>query len=88
MESVLKELYHGRLEIQENMQLPEEYAQIRRECIEAQDALFDSMDEEMRRRCLRVMELQAALASIEAETSYIEGMKMGARIARELFPEE
>lgn len=87
MESILRELYHGRLDIQENMQLPEKYAQMRRECIEAQEALFAGMDEEMRRRCLQVMEMQTALSSIEAETSYIEGMKMGARMARELLAE-
>lgn len=88
MESVLRELYHGRLEIQEDMQMPEEYEQMRRKCIEAQDALFAGMDEETRSRCLRVMEMQTMLSAMEEETAYIVGMKLGARMARELLDEK
>lgn len=88
MESILKDMYHGRLQIQENMILPEVYNEKRHALVDAQEALLDALDEKTRRECLRVMEMQTALSAIETETAYVEGMKMGARMALELLEEK
>ena len=71
MESILKDMYHGRLQIQENMKLPEVYNERRQALVDAQEALKDaeSQLEKLGEKKTGLEKEQADLeAAISAET--------------------
>jgi len=86
MENILSQLYRGEIHPQETYKpcLPE-LLEERKIYLEHQAALIASLDAETGGRVLELLEERNYVSAYEMEDSYIQGMKMGARMAAELL---
>ena len=86
MPETLEAFYRGKLYPGE-MKETKNAEQRRREYIftERQNQLFDQLDQETKKACMGLFEEANALSACDCEQAYIEGMRMGARLAAELL---
>lgn len=85
MDSILKKLYHGQLEIQENMRPSPALKEARAQYVRRQEEILSSMDEATRKACMELLEEANAMLSAETEEAYMAGMKLGAKMTAELL---
>ena len=87
--SVLNQLYNGEIHPEEDYKpvLPELLA-ARREFLAYRDRLLSELEEPVRKKVLSLLEERTFLSSYEMEDAYVQGMKMGARMAVSLLGEE
>ena len=87
--SVLNQLYNGEIHPEENYRpLSPELIEAQREYQSHRDKLLEELDEKLRRRVLDLLEERSFVASYEMEDAFVQGMRLGARMAVELLGEE
>ena len=89
MNTLLRALYRGKIcpGQQTITQTPEEKRQ-QDDLIERQMTLLDGLDTPTQALCRRVWDDMNAASAQDCEAAYIEGMRMGARLALALLGEE
>ena len=88
MNSILKELYHGMIHPEEEYQPTEEIRQRRQAIDECQQNLLEKVkeiDPELGGKIGRMIEEENRAGAMEMEEAYIQGMRMGARLALALL---
>ena len=91
MDNVLKELYHGMIHPEEEYQPTVEIRRKRQEIDERQRILLENtkeIDPGLSREMKELLEAENNLDALEMEEIYIQGMRMGARLALALLDEK
>ncbi|MBR3794778.1 MAG: hypothetical protein IKK34_01945 [Clostridia bacterium] len=87
MDSILAELYHGRL-YPDALPLAKEQEENLSAVSRAQEEMLSILDEKAADMCKRVWEEMNAASARDCEIRYIQGMRMGARLTMELLGDE
>jgi len=88
MDSILNQLYRGEIHPEENYRpVMPELIEMRREFVKHRDALLAELDENRRKKVMSLLEERTLVSSYELEDAYVQGMKLGARMAVELLEE-
>ena len=88
MESILGELYHGMIHPEEEYQPSDECRQVRKKLTAEQAILLEKLsatDPDMCRALQTVFEAENAADAMDMEEAYVQGMRMGARLALALL---
>ena len=91
MDSILQGLYHGMIHPEEEYQPTEEIRQKRKELDALQQNLLkrlEMIDPELSREMNELLEAENRADALEMEEIYIQGMRMGARLALALLNEK
>lgn len=89
MDSVLSQLYRGEIHPEETYQpVMTELIEVRDAFIAHRDALLAELDEKTREKVQELFEERSFVSSYEIEDAYVQGMKMGARMAAALLKNE
>ena len=89
MEDILNLLYRGELHPVENYRpMMPELIEARRAFVEHREALLVRLEEKMRKEVQELFEERTFVASYEIEDAYVQGMRLGARMAIGLLEEE
>lgn len=89
MNSLLQELYNGRIKPGENRNwIVEEHKQKRDHVLAQEEAFCAGLTEAQKRQYIAIIDEYAALLPCEAEEVYIQGMRMGAQLMQELLIKE
>ena len=89
MENVLNMLYRGEIHPEEDYHpVMPEAREVRRTFLNHRDKLLEELDEKLRRKVLDLLEERNFVASYEMEDAFVQGMRLGARMAVELLGEE
>ena len=84
MDNILSELYHGILRPEEEYQPTDECRQTRKKLTAQQTMLLEKLsaiDPDMHRLFLAMLEAENAADAMDLEEAYVQGMRMGARLA-------
>jgi len=83
---ILEKFYKGKIHPGEQV-MPIDKERYRKETLfeDKRQRLLDRLDEPIKRECLYLFEEANALSACDCEQAYIEGMRMGARLAAELL---
>ena len=90
MDKILQELYHGMIHPEEAYRpVSAEHRQAQKQVEQKKDALLKRIEDSCFREEIEDLLMQiTALEAMEMEEAYIQGMRMGARLALELFKEQ
>ena len=91
MDRILHELYHGMIRPEEEYQPAQEVRQERRKLDTRQQALLERIQKiapDIAAEMSRLFEAENSVDAMEMEQVYIQGMRMGARIALALTQEK
>ncbi|MBR5301430.1 MAG: hypothetical protein IKU38_01175 [Clostridia bacterium] len=91
MDKVLQELYHGMIHPEEEYQPAEEIRQERNRLDRQQQRLMEQLCKISSQICTEIEELfeaETAVDAMEMENAYIQGMRMGARLALALLGDQ
>ena len=91
MESILKDLYHGRIHLEEEYQPTKEIRQMRKKIDECQQALLEKLKEtepNLQKEMNALLEAENITDAMEMEEVYIQGMRMGAKLTLALLGEK
>lgn len=92
MDKILQQLYQGTIHPQEDYRpILESYGQVRRKTSEKKQVLLDKIARENSELCIQVEELLDeinAVSAMEMEDTYIQGMRMGARLVMALLKDK
>ncbi len=89
MDSILNQLYKGEIHPEENYRpVMQELLDMRREFAEHREKLLSELDEQTQEKVRELLEERTFVSSYEIEDAYVQGMKLGARMAVELLGEE
>lgn len=89
MDDLLSRLYRGEIHPEENDQpVSDKLIQARRAYLEYQEKLLAELDEQTGDKVRALLEERTILSAGEMEDSYVQGMRMGAKIAVELLEEK
>ena len=86
MEDILNMLYRGEIHPEENYRpiLPE-LIEARKEYAGHRDALYEELDEPIKEKVEALLEERTFVTSYEIEDAYVQGMRLGAKIAAALL---
>jgi len=89
MEDILNQLYRGEIHPEETYR-PEmpELIEVRKEFAAYRDALLVQMDEQTREKVQALLDRRVFVSSYEMEDAYVQGMKMGAKLAAALLKDQ
>lgn len=88
MESMLNQLYRGEIHPEEDYRpVIQELLDMRREFAEHREKLLSELDGQMREKVRELLEERTFVSAYEIEDAYVQGMKLGARMAVELMGE-
>lgn len=86
---VLEAMYRGAIHPQEMYHpIAEAHKRKRKELMAAQRDLIEKMDEECRDKLENLLEELDMVETVQMEETYIQGMRMGARLMMELLEKE
>ena len=89
MDNVLNKLYRGEIHPEETYRpASPELIAARREFLAHRDKLLSELDESLRRKVLSLFEERTLVSSYEIEDAYVQGMKLGAKLAISLLDEK
>ena len=92
MDRILQELYHGMIHPEEEYRpMSEEHQQAQKQLTLETSALLERIglkDARLRDEIEALLNQATELEAMAMEESYIQGMRMGARLALELFKEQ
>ena len=90
MDKILRELYHGAIHPEEAYRpMSEEHRQAQKQVEQEKSALLNRIEDSQLREEIEDLLVQiTALEAMEMEDVYIQGMKMGARLALGLLDEK
>ena len=89
MDSILNQLYRGEIHPEEDYRpVIQELLDMRREFAEHREKLLSEFDGQTREKVRELLEERTFVSSYEIEDAYVQGMKLGARMAVELLREE
>ena len=89
MDSILNQIYRGEIHPEEDYRpVMQELLDMRREFAEHREKLLSELDEKTQEKVRKLLEERTFVSSYEIEDAYVQGMKLGARMAVELLREE
>ena len=88
MENILNILYRGELHPEENYQpVMPELIEEKKAFAALRDALLLELDEETREKVESLLDARTLVSAYEIEDAYVQGMRLGAKMAAELLRE-
>ncbi len=88
--SVLHDMYHGKVHLEEDYKSKSKAVLVgRKRYAENRDRLFAEIeDEALKKKLMNLLDERSELFADEMEDCYVQGMRMGARMAMALLGEE
>jgi len=89
MENILNKLYRGEIHPEETYRpsIPE-LMKMRREFVEHREALLSELDDKTRNKVQELLEERTFVSSYEIEDAYVQGMRLGAKMAAALLKDQ
>lgn len=86
MESVLNQLYRGEIHPEESYRpVMPGLLKMRKAFVEHQEALLSELDDQTRNKVRELLEERTLVSSYEIEDAYVQGMRLGAKMAAALL---
>jgi len=89
MDGILNQLYRGEIHPEETYRpMMPELMKMRREFIEHRETLLSELDDKIKNRVRELLEERTLVSSYEIEDAYVQGMRLGAKMAAALMKDQ